>query len=139
MADIVILGAGVMGSAMTLPGAHGGSAIDLVGTHLDEEIIRSVAGNGLHPRLGVTLPASVTAHAWTDFGAAMAKRPELLILGVSSAGVGWAIDRIVESARGAGAGPDDHQGAGADATARSTSCRTSSPARSSGAPAWCCR
>ena len=59
MAEIVILGAGVMGSAMTLarrPERH--IAIALVGTHLDEEIVRSVAGNGLHPRLGVTLPAS---------------------------------------------------------------------------------
>ena len=94
---IVILGAGVMGSAMTLPGAHGGSRVDLVGTHLDEEIVRSVTGNGLHPRLGVTLPARVEAHSWTDFGTVMREPPDLLILGVASAGVGWAIDRIVES------------------------------------------
>jgi len=94
---IVILGAGVMGSAMTLPGAHGGSRVDLVGTHLDEDIVRSVSGNGLHPRLGVTLPATVKAHSWTDFGAVMREPPALLILGVASAGVGWAIDRIVES------------------------------------------
>ncbi|MEQ1940021.1 hypothetical protein ABMA46_17390 [Mesorhizobium sp. CN5-321] len=94
---IVILGAGVMGSAMTLPGAHGGSRVDLVGTHLDEEIVRSVAGNGLHPRLGVTLPARVEAHSWTNFGTVMREPPDLLILGVASAGVGWAIDRIVES------------------------------------------
>jgi glycerol-3-phosphate dehydrogenase (NAD(P)+) len=99
MADIVILGAGVMGSAMTLPGAERGHTIDLVGTHLDEEIIRSVSGNGLHPRLGVTLPETVTARHWTEFGATVAPPPKLLILGVSSAGVGWAIDRIVESVK----------------------------------------
>lgn len=97
MADIAILGAGVMGSAMALPATHGGGSVDLVGTHLDTEIIRSVAGNGLHPRLGVTLPEAVTALEWTGFGAAMAASPRLLILGVSSAGVNWAIERIVES------------------------------------------
>jgi glycerol-3-phosphate dehydrogenase (NAD(P)+) len=97
LADIVILGAGVMGAAMTLPAARNGARIALVGTHLDEEIVRSVAGNGLHPRLAVTLPAEVDARAWTSFGAAMADAPGLLILGVSSAGVGWAVDRIVES------------------------------------------
>jgi glycerol-3-phosphate dehydrogenase (NAD(P)+) len=99
MAEIVILGAGVMGSAMSLPAVQGGHSINLVGTHLDEEIIRSVSGNGLHPRLGVTLPASVKAHAWTGFGEAMASNPELLILGVSSAGVDWAIDQIVETVK----------------------------------------
>jgi glycerol-3-phosphate dehydrogenase (NAD(P)+) len=99
MAEIVVLGAGVMGSAMALPAAHGGNRVSLVGTHLDEDIVRSVAGNGHHPRLGVTLPDSVEARSWTAFGDAMARRPDLLVLGVSSAGVGWAVDRIVESAK----------------------------------------
>lgn len=95
----VILGAGVMGAAMTLPAAQRGERVDLVGTPLDDEIIRSVAGNGLHPRLGVTLPPSVSAHDWTAFGETVRQTPDLLVLGVSSAGVGWAIDRIVESVR----------------------------------------
>src|SRR4051794_26665298 len=95
MADVAILGAGVMGSAMTLPAAASGRSIDLVGTHLDGDIIRSVAGNGLHPRLGVTMPGSVVAHEWTAFGEVMAARPSVLILGVSSAGVDWAIERVV--------------------------------------------
>jgi glycerol-3-phosphate dehydrogenase (NAD(P)+) len=99
MAEIVILGAGVMGSAMTLPACEGGHDITLVGTHLDEDIIRSVAGNGLHPRLGVALPPRVTARPWTAFAGAMGAGPDLLILGVSSAGVAWAVDRIVECAR----------------------------------------
>lgn len=93
----VILGAGVMGSAMTLPAAQGGSRIDLVGTHLDEDIVHSVAANGLHPRLGVVLPPAVKAHSWGSFAEVMRAPPDLLILGVSSPGVGWAIDRIVES------------------------------------------
>ncbi|TPL72702.1 glycerol-3-phosphate dehydrogenase [Mesorhizobium sp. B2-3-13] len=97
MARIVILGAGVMGSAMTLPAAHAGNRITLVGTHLDEEIIGSVAGTGHHPRLNITLPGAVTACSWTDFGAAIKEGPDLLVLGVSSAGVPWAIDRIAES------------------------------------------
>lgn len=96
MPDITILGAGVMGSAMSLPAAHRGNRIHLVGTPLDEEIIRSVAGNGLHPRLGVTLPHTVKAHSWTGFGEAMGQGTDLLILGVSSAGVDWAIDRVCE-------------------------------------------
>ncbi|MCX5514744.1 glycerol-3-phosphate dehydrogenase [Kaistia algarum] len=100
MAEIVILGAGVMGSAMTLPAANHGASVTLVGTHLDTEIIRSVAGNGWHPRLGITLPEAVKARDWTDLGDALAKTPDLIILGVSSAGVGWAIDRLVATLSG---------------------------------------
>jgi glycerol-3-phosphate dehydrogenase (NAD(P)+) len=86
-----------MGSAMSIPAAARGHRVQLVGTHLDEEIVRSAAGNGNHPRLGLTLPPDVSARPWTEFGAAMAGRPDLLVIGVSSAGVEWAIDRIVES------------------------------------------
>jgi glycerol-3-phosphate dehydrogenase (NAD(P)+) len=99
MAEIVILGAGVMGAAMSLPAAYGGHRVGLVGTPLDDEIIRSVAVNGRHPGLGVTLPANVSAHHAPEFGVLMAARPDLLILGVSSAGVNWAIEQIVESVK----------------------------------------
>jgi len=99
MPDIVILGAGVMGSAMTLPAAHKGARVTLVGTHLDVDIVRSVAETGVHPGLGIRLPSNVTALQWTDFGAAVANSPDLLIIGVSAAGVRWAIDRIVEDLR----------------------------------------
>ena len=42
MAVITILGAGVMGSAMTLPARDRGHEVRLVGTHLDRRIIDSV-------------------------------------------------------------------------------------------------
>lgn len=94
MAEIVILGAGVMGSAMSVPAAFAGTDVTLVGTHLDTEIVRSVAGNGWHPRLAITLPEAVKAHDWTELGTVLAKAPDLIILGVSSAGVDWAIDQL---------------------------------------------
>ena len=99
MARVAILGAGVMGSAMAAPAGALGHDIDLVGTHLDESIVRSVAGNRWHPRLGLTLSAKTRAYDWTRFAEVMAKAPDILVLGVSSAGVGWAIDRLVESMR----------------------------------------
>jgi glycerol-3-phosphate dehydrogenase (NAD(P)+) len=97
MRDVVILGAGVMGTAMTFPAAAGAGRISLVGTHLDAAIIDSITADGRHPRLRVSVPAGVRALPWTGFAAAMAERPDLVILGVSTAGIPWAIDRIVES------------------------------------------
>jgi glycerol-3-phosphate dehydrogenase (NAD(P)+) len=99
VARIAILGAGVMGSAMAVPAGALGHDVDLVGTHLDEAIVRSVAGNGWHPRLGLALPETTRAHAWTRFPEVMGEAPDLVVLGVSSAGVGWAIDRLAETLR----------------------------------------
>ena len=97
MARIVILGAGVMGSAMAVPSAAKSHDIDLIGTHLDDAIIRSVQGNGLHPKLNIKLPSRVKARFWTDLPAVDISDADLIILGVSSAGVQWAIDRLVET------------------------------------------
>jgi len=97
MARIVVLGAGVMGSAMAMPSAAMGHQIDLVGTHLDGDIIRSVSGNGFHPKLNLKLPDQVRAYEWTGLRAADPSNADLILLGVSSAGVTWAIDRLVET------------------------------------------
>lgn len=97
MSVITILGAGVMGSAMVLPARDRGHEVRLVGTHLDQAIIDSVAATGRHPRLNVKLPDGVKAHGHGDFGKALGADTDLLILGVSSAGIGWAIDRLCET------------------------------------------
>ena len=99
MVEIAVIGAGVMGSAMAVPAAARGHRVALVGTPLDDAIIQSVAGNGHHPRLGLTLPESVAAHRSDDLDGVLGSGPDLVILGVSSAGIGWAIDRLAESLR----------------------------------------
>lgn len=94
MARIAILGAGVMGSAMAVPLGQGGHTVDLVGTHLDEAIVQAVCDGRPHPGLKVHLGAHVTAHHWTAFADVMSHGIDALILGVSSAGIEWAIDGI---------------------------------------------
>ena len=93
---VTILGAGVMGSAMTLPFSDRGMKVRLVGTHLDRAIIDSVKATGLHPKLNVTLPTGISAHHHDAFGAALGYDSDFVLLGVSSAGVDWAIDRLCE-------------------------------------------
>lgn len=95
MARIVILGAGVMGSAMSVPADARGHDIRLVGTHLDTQIVEAIMATRVHPTLGMTLPDSVKAYQWTEFGAILDEGADMIIIGVSSAGVEWAIDRLV--------------------------------------------
>jgi 3-hydroxyacyl-CoA dehydrogenase len=68
MAKVVILGAGVMGSAMAVVAADRGHSVSLVGTHLDEPVISSLEATHLHPKLGLTLASTVTVYRWDRFG-----------------------------------------------------------------------
>lgn len=100
MSAITILGAGVMGSAMCLPLSDRGHDVRLVGTHLDRDIIDSVKTCGRHPRLNVKLPDGVKGFHHEEFGAALGQDTDLILLGISSAGVNWAIDRLCETLQG---------------------------------------
>jgi glycerol-3-phosphate dehydrogenase (NAD(P)+) len=98
LADVVILGAGVMGSAMAVPLADNGHDVRLVGTHLDREIIESIRSTGVHPGLGRELPSTVHAHQLEEADAAFAQA-EIVVCGVNSAGVEWAAGRLAELLR----------------------------------------
>src|SRR5690606_9222903 len=97
MAVITILGAGVMGSAMCLPARARGHEVRLVGTHLDTAIIASVRASGLHPQLAVNVPAGVNPYTYDQLAAALGSDTDLILLGICSAGIGWAIDRLCET------------------------------------------
>jgi glycerol-3-phosphate dehydrogenase (NAD(P)+) len=93
MATVVILGAGVMGSAFSVPLADNGHAVHLVGTHLDKDIVFSLRQDRFHPRLKVHLPQSVEPYAYDELGEAM-RGAELVVVGVNSAGVDWAAEKL---------------------------------------------
>ncbi len=84
-----------MGTAMCLPLSDRGYAVRLVGTFLDVAIIENVKTKQFHPRLNVTLPASVVGFQHTQLAEAVDDSVELIVLGVASAGVNWAIEQLV--------------------------------------------
>jgi glycerol-3-phosphate dehydrogenase (NAD(P)+) len=94
MARIVILGAGVMGAAFTVPLADNGHEVRLVGTHLDGDVIASVRQKNIHPRLRSHLPDAVVSCTHETLGAAL-DGADLVILAVSSAGVNWAAEQLL--------------------------------------------
>ena len=94
MANILVLGAGVMGSAFAQLLADAGNDVCLVGTHLDQDIIDSVKHKRLHPNLNVKLPHRIDAFSHEELDEVMAGPIQLIVFGVNSAGVEWAIDCI---------------------------------------------
>lgn len=94
MATVLILGAGVMGTAFATPLGDAGNEVRLVGTHLDAAIIDSIRGSRLHPRLRTTVHERVTPYRHDELGQALTEDVALIVLGVSSPGVRWAIDQL---------------------------------------------
>ena len=93
MAVITIIGAGMMGSAMSFPARDNGHEVRLVGIH-NRETIESVKKNGWHPTLKRTLPDGVKCYHIDGLKEAM-DGADIILGGVSSFGVDWFEENIV--------------------------------------------
>lgn len=94
MAKVIVLGAGVMGSAFAQLLGDTGNEVCLVGTHLDREIIDSVLADGTHPGLKVKLPENVHGYYDQQLEDLVDENVRLIVFGVNSAGIDWAVARI---------------------------------------------
>ena len=93
MSIITIVGAGMMGSAMSMPARDNGHEVRLVGIH-NRETIDSINRNLWHPTLKRYLPEGVKAYHIDGLQEAL-NGADLIICGVSSFGVDWFADNIV--------------------------------------------
>ena len=88
MTTVTIVGAGMMGSALCWPLRDNGMDVRLVGTPLDEEIIRSIIQTGIHPTLQRKIPDGVKPVYCDDLSQAL-KGTNVVVNGVSSFGTDW--------------------------------------------------
>ena len=93
MTNITILGAGVMGSALTIPLTDRGHVVRLVGTHLDTDIIEEIHQSRTHPKLKAHIPESALPYPIAGLEEAL-QGADLLVLGVSSPGITWAAETL---------------------------------------------
>ncbi len=84
----------VMGTAFSFPLADAGQDVALVGTHLDREWIDGIRATGVHPKLKSKLPEKVKPFTYDQLGEVLAAQTDLIVLGVSSPGVDWAIRQL---------------------------------------------
>ena len=85
---VVIVGAGMMGSALAFPARENGHEVRLVGTLLDRAIIDACRRTGQHPKFNKPFPAGVNYFQIEELDAAL-EGADTVIGGVSSFGVDW--------------------------------------------------
>ena len=88
MSLVTIVGAGMMGTAMSWPLSDNGHSVRLAGTPLDDEIVASLRANRSHPTLQRAIPDGVQVFDASQLAEAL-QGAELVIGGVSSFGVDW--------------------------------------------------
>jgi len=86
--NIAIVGAGFMGTATAYPLTDNGHAVRLVGTHLDNDIIRNCRERRYHPRLKRELPDAVQPYYVDEIAQAL-DGVDIIVSGVNSLGVRW--------------------------------------------------
>lgn len=94
MANIVILGAGVMGSAFSFPLLDSGQQVRIVGTHLDVDWIEHMKNAGIHPKINLPMVDGAQFFHHDQLHEALTEDTDLLVFGVSSPGINWAIEKV---------------------------------------------
>src|SRR5690606_4247398 len=97
MARLMVLGAGMMGSSLCVPLCDRGHDVRLVGTHLDRETVENLKANRTHPKLKLRLPEAIQPFFVEELAQAI-EGAEAILLGVSSAGVHWAAEKLAPHA-----------------------------------------
>jgi len=95
MKKIVIIGAGAMGSAFAVPCLENLNDVTLVGTHLEDELIKNIeSNNGFHPALKMELPLKLKVEKFEKLSSILESGVDIIVVGVSSIGIKWFVDQI---------------------------------------------
>ena len=98
MKKIIIIGAGAMGSAFTVPCIENKNDVSLIGTHLEDDLIESIKLNkNFHPTLNTQLPLNLKVENFEKLDAILKGKVDIIVAGVSSLGIKWFVDQISEN------------------------------------------
>ena len=95
MAKILILGAGAMGTAFSVPSLERQHEVIIAGTHLEDKFIDEIKNNNnFHPGLNLYLSEKTNIIKYINLSKGFKKKPDLIVLGVNSKGINWVVDQL---------------------------------------------
>ena len=98
MKKIIIIGAGAMGSAFTVPCLENQNDVTLVGTHLEDNLIKKIkSNNNFHPALNLELPSKLKIEKFEKLSSILKGEVDIIVAGVSSVGIEWFVNQIAKN------------------------------------------
>jgi glycerol-3-phosphate dehydrogenase (NAD(P)+) len=98
MTKVIILGAGAMGAAFTIPCLENKNEVTLVGTHLEDELIEKIKLNrNIHPALNTKLPEELKIEKLEKLDSIFKEGYDVIVAGVSSIGIEWFVEQIAKN------------------------------------------
>ena len=95
MKKILIIGAGAMGSAFSIPCIENNNEVTIIGSVLENDFISSIKSNkNLHPSLNVILPNNIKIEKFEKIKEVTDIDLDLIVVGVSSVGIEWVGEEI---------------------------------------------
>ena len=95
MKKILIIGAGAMGSAFSIPCIDNKNQVTLVGTFLENELIDKIkSNNNFHPTLKVNLSKELRVEKFEKLESILSSKIDVIVVGVSSIGINWFVEQI---------------------------------------------
>ena len=90
MANILILGAGSMGTAFSFPCSDNNHVVSIIGTHLENDFIDQINSKKKHPALDCDVPKNVKFSKIEKLEEEINKKVDLIVVAVISKGIEWA-------------------------------------------------
>jgi glycerol-3-phosphate dehydrogenase (NAD(P)+) len=100
MTSVIILGAGVMGTSFGLPLSDRDMQVRLVGTHLDRELVEGMKQNRRHAKLNAPIGENISIFDDREMDQAFAEPADLVVVGISTPGVDWAVEKLLAHMQG---------------------------------------
>ena len=94
MGKILILGAGVMGTALSVPLCQNKHGVNLWGTEFDAEVLETIRRTGQHVRLGIPLPEGVTLLSAGELEKAC-QNVDIIVLAIASSAIKSITQKLV--------------------------------------------
>ena len=94
MANILILGAGAMGSAFAYPCVDNKHEVNIVGTHLENNFIDQLNKDHFHSGLNMEILKEIKFFKHESIKEISAKKIDLIVLAISSKGIDWVAEEL---------------------------------------------
>jgi len=94
MSNIIILGAGAMGTAFAYPCSDNKHNVNIVGTHLENDSIDELNDRRFHSGLNLQILKTIKFFKYEFMKEAFKTNPDLIVLAVSSKGIDWISEEL---------------------------------------------